>query len=743
MPANVRETQTAARHLPLPEDWFAYCQDSFQRSVLFFDVLRKRGNNYLDHLRAEQPPVLAFDYEMIMDARTFDEPANYALVRIIDRRAESGSDRRKPPPKGPKNTKERRQKTGDQRHRTLTAEQLPEASKRPIIIFDPRAGHGPGIGGSKKDSQIGMAMDAGHPAYFLIFFTRPMPGQTLAHVRNAQIRFVEEVRRRHPKAPRPAIIGNCQGGWAAALVGAKRPDLVGPMAFNGSPLSYWGGVEGVNPMRYAGGLLGGTWASSLLSDLGNGYFDGAHIVANFENLNPANTLWTKQYNLYANIDTEEARYLNFEKWWGGFFLLGEKEMHQIVDGLFIGNKLERGEFEIEEGGHVDLKRNKNHVVVFASFGDNITPPQQAFNWICKTYGTVEEIKRRGQVIAYIDHSEIGHLGIFVSAKIARKEHKGIIASFSMLDNIPPGLYHMRIVGDKKTHGEYTAEYTEKNMDDIWAMDDGTEDEVPFLTVRNLSEMLDLLYRTTLSPAIRSLNNDATAEALRQLHPLRMQRYLISDLNPWIAPVAAWAAPFRNSHRKPASPDNPYCLLEKAFSDATIRTLNLWRDLRDAASEFLFKSIYENPIMEQFAGSPSPEEAPPPPESSDQNEDRRWHAMMEEGGFEEAVVRSLIAVLYADGRVSSKGHETINRIFAKSQRMKEVDTKKMRQMVHEQARIIETDAEQAVNTLPYLLPGKKDRVKTLTILEEVIQGIGQPLTAREKAVLGQIKGLFQN
>ena len=56
-------------------------------------------------------------------------------------------------------------------------------------------------------------------------------------------------------------------------------------------------------MRYTGGLLGGTWLTALMGDLGAGKFDGAWLVSNFENLNPANTYWTKQYNLYAKIDT--------------------------------------------------------------------------------------------------------------------------------------------------------------------------------------------------------------------------------------------------------------------------------------------------------------------------------------------------------------------------------------------------------------------------------------------------------
>ena len=146
-------------------------------------------------------------------------------------------------------------------------------------------------------------------------------------------------------------------------------------------------------------------------------------------------------------------------------------------------------------------------VLATTAGDNITPPQQAFNWIARTYGTVEEIKRRGQVIVCIGHSKIGHLGIFVSAKIARKEHKEIIASFDMLTYLPPGLYEMRIEEDPDQAGEYAVKYIEKNMDDILALDDGLEDEKAFLAVRQVSETADLFYRNMVSPWIRQANND--------------------------------------------------------------------------------------------------------------------------------------------------------------------------------------------------------------------------------------------
>ena len=716
----------------------AYGVDAAQRAVLFTDIIRKRGNVYLDHLRAGQPPVLVFEYETIMDGRTLERPANYALVRIIDRRHGSAP-RKGQPPSG------QSEGGAERRHRTRIAVEAPKATSRPIVIFDPRAGHGPGIGGSKRDSQIGMALDAGHPVYFLIFFTEPARNQTLADVCSAQIKFLEKVRELHPQAPRPAIIGNCQGGWAAALVGAERPDLVGPMVFNGSPLSYWGGVEGINPMRYLGGLLGGAWVSSFLSDLGHGYFDGANIVANFENLNPANTLWSKLYNVYAKVDSEEKRFLDFEKWWGGFFLMTDREIHKIVEGLFVGNKLERGEFELETGRQVNLKNNDNPVVVFASFADNITPPQQAFNWIVKIYGTVEEIKRRGQVIVYIGHSEIGHLGIFVSAKIARKEHKEIIASFDMLNYLPPGLYEMQIEEDSDSSGEYSVRYVEKTMDDIMALDDGLEDEKAFLAVRQISEAADLFYRHFVSPWMRMANNHWFAEAMRQLHPLRAQRYMLSDLNPWLMPFKYWAEYIkRDNHRRPVAADNRYHSWEKSMSTMTVDWLNRLRDARDAACELMFQTVYESPGMQMlsdYAGSVAPQDDRLL-EDKRRRDAGRWRKHMATGEFADAMVRIFLAIGFADKVVQPGGYRVINRLFAESPRMQDLEPEDLRQIVREQSRIVQTDADQAITTLSLLLARKQDRRDALAMLAQAAQAIDRKLEPQEQAVRERITAVLQ-
>ena len=146
---------------------------------------------------------------------------------------------------------------------------------------------GPGIGGFKPQSEIGVAFKAGHPCYFIGFLPDPVPGQTIEDIVHAEAAFLACVIGLHPEADgKPAVIGNCQTGWAVMLVAAMRPELFGPIILAGSPLAYWAGVRGENPMRYSGGLLGGSWLTALTGDLGNGKFDGAWLVSNFETSTP-------------------------------------------------------------------------------------------------------------------------------------------------------------------------------------------------------------------------------------------------------------------------------------------------------------------------------------------------------------------------------------------------------------------------------------------------------------------------
>ncbi|HWR92935.1 MAG TPA: DUF3141 domain-containing protein, partial [Desulfobacterales bacterium] len=559
-----------------------YLVDAGQRTVLFWDVMRQRGNQYEEHMAQTAPHVLQFEHELILDGRKLPKPVNYGIVKIR-------------PPEGT----------------------VIDNLKRPFVVIDPRAGHGPGIGGFKADSEIGEAMRAGHPCYFIGFTPMPESGQTIEAVIDAWAVFIERVTELHADAEgKPVAIGNCQAGWELMMLAAKYPDLCGPIIVAGSPLSYWAGVRGVNPMRYTGGLLGGSWLTALTSDLGHGKFDGAWLVQNFESLNPANTLWSKQYNLYANIDTEAPRYLGFERWWGGHVILSGEEMQYIVDNLFVGNKLSTAEMVTTDGVRLDLRKIRSPIVCLCSKGDNITPPQQALGWILDLYRTDEDILAAGQTIVYSVHETVGHLGIFVSGSIAKKEHQEFAGNIDLIDCLPPGLYEAVI--QKKTpdaanvelaSGNYISRFERRTLDDIRALGGNSlEDERCFAAVARLSEVTRGLYRSTTQPLIRALATEQGAEGLRRLHPLRLGYELFSDRNPAVKPLASEAERVRQN-RQPVSANNPFLEWEKALSAWMTTSLDAFRDWRDMLTEQMFFGIYGQPWLQALLGLRASDEPP--------------------------------------------------------------------------------------------------------------------------------------
>ncbi len=307
----------------------------------------------------------------------------------------------------------------------------------------------------------------------------------------------------------------------------------------GSPLSYWAGVRGKNPMRYLGGILGGSWMTAMVGDLGKGIFDGANLVANFESLHPANTLWKKPYDVYSKVDTEASRFLEFEKWWGSPVLLNAVEMQSIADELFIGNKLASGELRSADGTVVDLRNIRSPIVVFCSRGDDITPPQQALDWILDLYEHESEIVAAGQTIVYSLHQSIGHLGIFVSGKVATKEHGEFTQCMDLIDLMPPGLYEAVITGvDEGTEnpqlvtGDYLFTLEGRSLDDIRALGGNTpEEDRCFAAAARVSEINHGLYRACLAPFVEHIASPQSADLLRRLHPNRLRFEMFADSNP--------------------------------------------------------------------------------------------------------------------------------------------------------------------------------------------------------------------
>lgn len=674
---------------PSPSECLEYWVDFCQRSLLYWDALRQRGDNTLAYESAGYPLLLKFPYEILIDGRDLPRPVNYSLLEIIPE-----------------------------------ADQLNDRERAPVIVIDPRGGHGAGIGGFKQDSAVGESLRAGHPTYFIAFSHSPEPGQTLHDVGAAQARFLEEVIARHPNAGKPIVIGNCQAGWALMGLAAVRPELPGLVIINGAPLSYWSGEEGHNPMRYSGGLLGGAWATRLASDLGNGRFDGAWLVSNFEGLNPANTYWNKYYNLFSNVDSEVPRFLDFERWWGSPTLLNREEIEVIVDDLFIGNRLTGGLGA--QSSEVDLKKIEAPVVVFCSYGDDITPPQQALNWIADIYPSDLALRKAGRTIIYLKHASVGHLGIFVSGAVARREHRELLDASEAIALLAPGLYEMIIEDVPATNeSEPSREvyFEPRRIVDILS-DDNSErdDEREFAMVDQVSQVNSTLYEWFVRPWMSPAINEQSAEIMRKAHPFRMQRYVYSSLNPSFSWLAG-CAPVVRANRRPVSSNNPLLAWQETFSNLVEAQLNSFRDVRDAWQEMKFHAVYGG--LATLTGMQKPDTQQEYAQLQDQSVTEQLRQTLTQGSGLEALSRILLLLGHESGKFSK---DRVQQLAEKSRSLIKASGMafgNIREIIDQQGLLVFAFPAESLATLPQLLV---ENEKRKVLLDTVIELVPELLTA---------------
>jgi len=209
------------------------------------------------------------------------------------------------------------------------------------------------------------------------------------------------------------LIGDCQGGWLAAIWAALHPERVRSLTIAGAPIDF-----------HAGDAVIGDWVALLPPDfyraavaLGGGVLDGRFILNGFIGIKPENEL-AKQLGLAAHLADPEhvGRYRAFEDWYkhtqdiaGTFYLW-------IVEHLFRRNSLIEGGLEIG-GERVDLARIRCPLNLLAGAEDHITPPAQVF--------AMEAAASSRRVRRCI--SSGGHLGLFMGREALREHWPALLS----------------------------------------------------------------------------------------------------------------------------------------------------------------------------------------------------------------------------------------------------------------------------------------------------------------------------
>jgi pimeloyl-ACP methyl ester carboxylesterase len=704
----------------LPTSLNEYARDAWQRSILFLDILRRRGNQREEMITHRAASVLIYDTELVMRGDTLPHPVNYSLLRVIPTEGVAIDDR-----------------------------------KRPVVAIDPRAGQGPGIGGFKPVSEIGDAFKAGHPVYFIGFSADPIEGQRIEDIARAHTVFIKRVSELHPDAlGKPFVIGNCQAGWHAMMAACMRPDLIGSILIAGAPLSYWGGVHGKNPMRYTGGVLGGSWIARMVSDIGNGVFDGAWLVSNFDNLNPANTLWTKQYNVWSDPEHEEDRYLKFEEWWGDFVVLRGEELQWMVDNLFVGNKFSTAQLVTTDGIRLDIREIKVPIICFCSHGDNITPPQQALDWILDNYQSVDDIRRCGQRIFYCIDPKVGHLAIFVATSVAAKDHAKFVDNMELIDTMPPGLYEIVITEKPGTQSAnakglpgFELRIDARGLDDIRALGgNSVEDEREFAAVARVSEVNNAFYESFLQPWIKAVSSPHFARAALEMHPLRLSYSLWSDKNPMMRLLAPLTVQAKAERAVPAA-ENLFVGLQQQFSKAMIDALNAYGDARDKLTEQIFHAIYGSMVVQAACGI-AQKDGPPRPrpglspstKTAIDSEVRRLQDRVAVGGPMEAIARAIVYIGKSEHHVGESTFDALRRLLLAHPKVSPAEFKAA---LRDQWAIVHLDERTAIETLPQLLPSNPSERRALLDALKAIVTATSDLSIEGQRRWAEITQLFES
>ena len=131
---------------------------------------------------------------------------------------------------------------------------------------------------------------------------------------------------------------------------------------------------------------------------------------------------------------------------------------------------------------------------------------------------------------------------------------------------------------------YDVMLTERRVEELQSLQKyARRDEVPFGAAAAVSDLNASMYEAFVHPVLGAVIPSELAKLTRSFHPLRAQRWAISDLNPWLAPLKG-LADLTTANRTPRDEAGPSAATERWFAATLTASWDLYRQLRDAAVE---------------------------------------------------------------------------------------------------------------------------------------------------------------
>lgn len=281
----------------------------------------------------------------------------------------------------------------------------------PTLVLPPQAGHSSCIVDySTQQSQMRAILGSGLTRALSLDWIGATPDTATASIDD----YLEVVDRAVEHCGgRVNLIGDCQGGWLAAIYTALNPERVNTLTLAGAPIDFHAGEPVIHEVLRRLSPGGDLRIYEAVVAAGGGVFKGRHMLSGFIAIKPGDEI-SRQMELLLNVrdPAHLGRYQEFENWFkhtqdipGTFYLW-------IVRHLFRDNELVKGELRIG-GRRVDLAKLTMPLNLLGGASDHITPPGQVFA-VADFASTPPELVRRHLAPG-------GHLGLFMGHK-ALHEH---------------------------------------------------------------------------------------------------------------------------------------------------------------------------------------------------------------------------------------------------------------------------------------------------------------------------------
>ena len=222
----------------------------------------------------------------------------------------------------------------------------------------------------------------------------------------------------------------------------------------------------------------------------------------------------------------------------------------------------------------------------------------------------------------------------------------------------------------------------------------------------------------------------------------MQRYLLSDLNPGVWPLRQ-LAPAVKQWRRPVRGDNPWMTVERCASNTLEILLNAYRDQRDLTQEFMFRLAFDNPWMRALFGTAEAGRTEPAADRRPDSalEQELWRQAMLQGGFADAVIRIVLAVMGTNRTWSREQFRVAGKIVKFDERLRDLNPAALKRAVKRQAALLAYDRDLALNTLADLLPEPDNRTVALEIAGSIATA-DLELDDDEQAILERIEEILR-